>query len=215
VGGGQDAKEPPAEVSGTVSPHLLRDDFGRLVVLAAIIGSDGRPVDLRVVRSLGMGLDQKALEAVRHWKFEPALKDGKPVTAQVNLEIAFANGISKTIAMTGGDGSTKSVPPAPPRRIDTKLHPRLVAAYDCWRAQPGKTKAISACNIESDKLLVRVILSQYSATAFQELKAIGFEALSAQPRPKQLIGRIGVERLASLAGSSIVQFVAPASVTWR
>jgi TonB family protein len=36
-----------------------------------------------------MGLDDKALEAVRTWRFEPALKDGRPVAVQVNIEVNF------------------------------------------------------------------------------------------------------------------------------
>jgi protein TonB len=36
-----------------------------------------------------MGLDEKALQAVRNWRFEPALKDNQPVAVQVNIEINF------------------------------------------------------------------------------------------------------------------------------
>ena len=42
-----------------------------------------------LARSLGMGLDQKALEAVRLWKFKPAMKDGSPVSVEVNVEVNF------------------------------------------------------------------------------------------------------------------------------
>jgi TonB family protein len=59
------------------------------VVLEAIIGPDGRPRALRVQRSLGMGLDEKALEAVSRWRFSPALKDGHAVAVRVAIEVAF------------------------------------------------------------------------------------------------------------------------------
>jgi TonB family protein len=59
------------------------------VVLSMIIGSDGRPRAIRVARALGMGLDEKAMEAVRQWRFEPATKDGKPVAVMVDVEVAF------------------------------------------------------------------------------------------------------------------------------
>jgi len=36
-----------------------------------------------------MGLDEKAIEAVRQWKFKPATKDGHPVAVQVNIEVSF------------------------------------------------------------------------------------------------------------------------------
>jgi protein TonB len=44
---------------------------------------------VRVARSLGMGLDQKAVEAVEKWKFMPGVKDGVPVAVQVNVEVSF------------------------------------------------------------------------------------------------------------------------------
>jgi TonB family protein len=58
-------------------------------MLWAIIGPDGRPRNLRVARSLGMGLDEKAAEAVSRWRFEPALKDGRPVAVQISIEVVF------------------------------------------------------------------------------------------------------------------------------
>lgn len=58
-------------------------------MLGLIVGSDGRPHDIRVSRSLGMGLDEKAIEAVRQWKFEPARKNGQPVAVQINVEVDF------------------------------------------------------------------------------------------------------------------------------
>src|SRR6478609_680940 len=55
------------------------------VTLLVTIGTDGRAKNLTVVRSLGMGLDQKALDAVRTWRFDPAKKDGRPVAVQMNI----------------------------------------------------------------------------------------------------------------------------------
>jgi TonB family protein len=53
------------------------------------VDTDGRAHEVRIVRSLGMGLDEKALEAIRGWKFEPGRKDGIPVAVQVNVEVSF------------------------------------------------------------------------------------------------------------------------------
>jgi protein TonB len=57
--------------------------------VAKIVGTDGRPRDIRVLQSLGMGLDEKAIEALRRWRFEPGRKDGIPVAVQVNVEVNF------------------------------------------------------------------------------------------------------------------------------
>jgi len=59
------------------------------VTLLATIGVDGRPRNLTVVRSLGMGLDEKALLAVNTWRFEPAKKAGHPVAVQMNIIVNF------------------------------------------------------------------------------------------------------------------------------
>lgn len=59
------------------------------VILNLIVDASGKPRTIRVERSLGMGLDEKALEAVRQWRFEPAMKDGKPVAVSVSIEVAF------------------------------------------------------------------------------------------------------------------------------
>jgi TonB family protein len=59
------------------------------VVLWVIVGTDGRTHEIRVQRSLGMGLDEKAIDAVRVWRFEPARKNGQPVAVQVNVEVNF------------------------------------------------------------------------------------------------------------------------------
>ncbi|HEY1525056.1 MAG TPA: energy transducer TonB [Candidatus Angelobacter sp.] len=59
------------------------------VTLQATISADGHARNLVVVRSLGMGLDEKALEAVRTWRFDPAKKDGRPVAVQMNIIVNF------------------------------------------------------------------------------------------------------------------------------
>lgn len=59
------------------------------VTLLATIGADGIPRNLTVVRSLGMGLDEKALEGVSTWRFEPAKKGGHPVAVQMNIIVNF------------------------------------------------------------------------------------------------------------------------------
>ena len=54
-----------------------------------IVDPNGTPQQVKVTRKLGMGLDEKAIEAVRKWKFEPAMKDGKPVAVQISVEVNF------------------------------------------------------------------------------------------------------------------------------
>jgi periplasmic protein TonB len=71
------------------SEEARKAKYQGTVTLSAIIGPDGRPRNLRVVRSLGMGLDEKALEKVRTWLFEPGKKNGQPVSVAMTLEVDF------------------------------------------------------------------------------------------------------------------------------
>jgi protein TonB len=49
----------------------------------------GNPQHVRIVRPLGMGLDEKALAAVREYKFKPAMLKGKAVAVEVDIEVNF------------------------------------------------------------------------------------------------------------------------------
>ena len=60
-----------------------------VVVLLVIVGKDGRTYGVRVGQSLGMGLDEKAIEAVGHWRFRPATLNGQPVATQIAVEVDF------------------------------------------------------------------------------------------------------------------------------
>jgi periplasmic protein TonB len=57
--------------------------------LMIIVATDGRPTNIRVVNSLGMGLDEKAIETVKTWRFEPGQKDGHPVNVEMAVEVDF------------------------------------------------------------------------------------------------------------------------------
>jgi TonB family protein len=54
-----------------------------------VVGKDGKPYDIRVRQSLGMGLDEKAIEAVGRWRFRPATLNGHPVATQIAVEVNF------------------------------------------------------------------------------------------------------------------------------
>lgn len=60
-----------------------------VVILSVVVDQQGRARDIRVARSLGMGLDEKAMDAVKIWKFSPGMKDGIPVAVRVNIEVSF------------------------------------------------------------------------------------------------------------------------------
>ena len=89
VGGGVSAPRTLYAPDPEYSEEARRAKVQGSVLLALIVGPDGNPHDLHHMRSLGMGLDEKALEAVRTWRFEPARKDGVPVAVQISVEVNF------------------------------------------------------------------------------------------------------------------------------
>jgi protein TonB len=59
------------------------------VLLQALIGTDGKAHNIIVVRSLGYGLDDKAVECLRQWRFRPGTRDGFPVSSSQTIELVF------------------------------------------------------------------------------------------------------------------------------
>jgi periplasmic protein TonB len=60
-----------------------------MVTLLLVVGTDGHTYDIHLRQSLGMGLDEKAIEAVRTWLFRPATLNGQPVATQIEVEVDF------------------------------------------------------------------------------------------------------------------------------
>lgn len=89
VGGGVSAPRVIYGPDPEYAEEARQEKFQGTCVLWLVVSSDGRPRDIRVSRSLGHGLDEKAIEAVKRWRFEPAHKDGKPVAVMVNVEVTF------------------------------------------------------------------------------------------------------------------------------
>src|SRR5580658_4671410 len=95
--------EPVYRVGPGVSPpgllHKLEPQYSQeaakaelvgKVLLQVVVGSDGKPRDLKVIRSLGLGLDENAIAGVGAWEFVPGNKDGQPVNVRVRIEVSFA-----------------------------------------------------------------------------------------------------------------------------
>lgn len=74
------------------SERARKAGYDGTCVLWLIVDTKGIPRNIAVARAIGMGLDEKAIEAVRSWRFTPAMKDGLPVAVQVNVEVAFRLG---------------------------------------------------------------------------------------------------------------------------
>jgi len=89
VGGGTSAPRPIYSPEPEFSEEARKAKYQGVCTLGLIVGTDGRPRNIHVLSSLGMGLDEKAIEAVKNWKFEPAMRDGHPVNVEIAVEVDF------------------------------------------------------------------------------------------------------------------------------
>lgn len=71
------------------SDEARRQKYQGICLVSVIVDTRGYPRNLRVVRPLGMGLDEKALEAIGKYRFKPGTKDGKPVATMITVEVDF------------------------------------------------------------------------------------------------------------------------------
>jgi periplasmic protein TonB len=89
VGGGVAPPRIKYQTEPEFSEEARKAKHQGTVVVRATVGQDGKIHNPHVVRSLGLGLDEKAIEAVNQWLFEPAIKDGRKVAVYVDIEVNF------------------------------------------------------------------------------------------------------------------------------
>ena len=89
IGGGVSAPVPIFRPEPEYSEEARKAKWQGAVLLSIVVDENGNPQDIKVIRALGLGLDQKAIEAVQKWRFKPGLKDGKPVPVSADIEVNF------------------------------------------------------------------------------------------------------------------------------
>ena len=89
VGGGVSAPQLVFAPDPEFSDEARRAKYQGVCVVSLIVDAQGNPQRVQVVRHLGMGLDEKAVEAVKQYKFKPAREGGKPVAVELNVEVNF------------------------------------------------------------------------------------------------------------------------------
>ena len=89
VGGGVSAPQVLFKVDPEYSEQARKAKYQGTVVLNLIVQRDGSVRDIRIIQPLGLGLDEKAIEAVRQWRFKPGVKNGLPVDVSAVIEVTF------------------------------------------------------------------------------------------------------------------------------
>jgi protein TonB len=88
-GGDVSAPSILTKVDPEYSEEARKAKYSGVVLLSIVVDEHGLPRDIKVVRPLGLGLDQKAIEAVQRWRFVPGRKGGHPVATQATVEVSF------------------------------------------------------------------------------------------------------------------------------
>lgn len=89
IGGGVSAPEVLFKPEPEFSEEARKAKVAGVVTLSIVVNANGSASNVKVVRALGMGLDEKAVEAVKQYRFKPAMKDGKPVPVAMYVEVDF------------------------------------------------------------------------------------------------------------------------------
>ena len=89
AGLGVSAPVPLYKVEPEYSEEARKAKFQGTVVLEIVIDEHGNPTNFRILNPLGLGLDEKAVEAVKQWRFRPAMKNGKPVAVVARIDVSF------------------------------------------------------------------------------------------------------------------------------
>jgi TonB family protein len=88
----EDMVTPPKAIhvqEAEFSEEARRKKIEGTVIVSFTVSEQGLPTNLRIVKSIGYGLDEKALQAVSRYRFQPATKDGVPVAKEISVEVTF------------------------------------------------------------------------------------------------------------------------------
>jgi protein TonB len=83
----------PPKVLAKVDPQYSEEaraaKISSTVLRQLVVGVDGKAKDIKVIRRVGFGLDEKAIECIEKWELAPATKDGRPIPVFVTVEVNF------------------------------------------------------------------------------------------------------------------------------
>ena len=102
----------PAEVLSAPEPEYTisawQAEVEGTVAVSVLVGVDGRAYDVKVQTSLGWGLDERTVAAVKKWRFAPALKDGRPIPSRMDIDVPL-----RLTCFSTGSIRTRTCEPSP------------------------------------------------------------------------------------------------------
>jgi TonB family protein len=89
MGPGVTPPRPIVNAMPEYSEQARRQKIQGIVVISLLVTEEGMPTDFRIEKSLGYGLDEKALQAAAKYRFKPAMRDGNPISQRITVEMNF------------------------------------------------------------------------------------------------------------------------------
>jgi TonB family protein len=154
-------KAPP-----NYSPEARMAKLEGSVLLSVVIGADGQPTDIQVVRPLGLGLDESAMENVRAWQFKPGSRSGSPVAVRVNEEVFFRPKrtlwdwhLGRAVFHTPSDAMRPVLTQAKfPPTVGTEENASVTLAFDVGRdGLPSKLSVLKSSDAKWEDQVLRAL----------------------------------------------------------
>lgn len=134
------------------------------VLLSLIVGSDGQPREIRVARPLGLGLDERAMENVRMWRFKPGTRSGMPVDVQVDEEVFFRQPrnlwdwhlVRAVLRPPAGSTRPVVIQAKFPSTVDTEENASVTVAFEVGpQGVPSNAHVLKSSNPKWDAAVLR------------------------------------------------------------
>lgn len=136
------------------------------VLLSLVIDADGAPSDVQVARSLGLGLDESAVENVRTWQFRPGTKNGRPVDVRVNEEVFFRpvrtlwdwHAIRAVFQSPGGATRPTLIKTKFPATVDEEENASVTVGFDISpKGIPAGLRVVKSSDPKWESAVVRAV----------------------------------------------------------
>jgi len=180
IGNGVSAPVPIFKPEPDYSEEARHARYKGTVVLKIVVDQNGFPRDFKVIRSLGLGLDEKAIEAVERWRFKAGMKEGQAVAVQATVEVNFrllnkspAWGLKSLSFMTPNGASrpriTKTKFPGTPEIANASVN---VSMDIDGQGKPTNIHAEDASDEQSQKKILAAVREWRFEPAMQDGKPI-------------------------------------------
>ncbi|MGI8772227.1 MAG: energy transducer TonB, partial [Acidobacteriaceae bacterium] len=117
-GGSVKAPHLLTEIDPESNEYAQKNNIAGMVLLQTVVGANGRPSQVTIVRPIGFGLDEEAVAAVKNSQFRPGSENGRDVPVMVNLQVTFRiyNNRTRPQGLAPAEVAPKNPAPAPAHR---------------------------------------------------------------------------------------------------